>query len=561
MEVVDSISNIRKPKFEIKRKELTEKNVVITPEKSSINNWNYIKKECDNVISDIPVQVGKEFTPNEYQKPIFEFIKRQVDTMNLGGFPENMVCEAGAGCTKTTTMVQSTKFIPSRYNIGFVAFNKDVVEVLKPKVSSNTRVQTFHGAGFGAIRYRFKNVRVNDKKMYMIYQNMYNDFKFIDKRIYDEARESFIRICGFIKNTYTDFDYNENIRGLIEEYDIDIGDCDEEVLFKLVRHGMRLSNQDVMTIDFNDMIYIPILLKLSFFKVNVLFVDETQDLNKSQLLMLGMMIHNKGFIFCVGDRHQAIYGFRGADADAMVKMISELKVKNPLPLYKTYRCGKNIVKLANELVPELISDESNCEGEVRDNISWDEFYKLVKVGDMVLCRNTAPLIKPVFRLLANGIKVSIKGRDISEGLINIIKKIKTKWVVNDISNFYKALEEWLKDELIKAQRKKNESLIQTIEDKYECLMAISDECETVDDIIKKIEILFAEGKSEIIFSTIHRAKGLESDKVFILNPQLIPSKYAKNEKKIQEERNILYVGITRAKSGLYSVGGNINTKF
>ena len=391
--------------------------------------------------------------------------------------------------------------------------------------------------------------------MVSIFQNLMNTmYRKLTQEESGMLMSPFLKLCGLVKNTLLNPD-DDNLSELCDKYNIDTEDTEELGLFEIVREGMRISNSQVNMIDFNDMIYLPIKLGLSFFRSDIVFVDETQDLNNSQLEMLKKMVKESGFIACVGDSNQSIYGFRAAEIDAIQRMTKELNAVT-LPLQTTYRCSKNIVALANELVPELKAYEKNSEGEVKE-ITYDEFYELVKPNDMCLCRNNAPLIKPVFHLLAQGIKVTIKGRDIGDGLVRLVKKLKAF----TIEDFYLKLDKWKSLEEQKAQRKKSDSMIQSIEDKFECLMVISEECQNVNEIISKIEKIFSDNQSEIVFSSIHRSKGLESDRVFILEPQLIPSKHATKVWEIIQERNVLYVAITRAKTNLYLVGGNIDTKF
>ena len=535
---------IRK-KFKI-RKITNVENLVVHDSKS---DNSVIKEEA------LMPKINKKILPSEYQNDVYDFIKIQVIRMKNNEKPDNLIITAGAGCAKTTTLVTSLDYIPIELAVAFLAFNKDIVETLRNRVPSNVRVQTFHSAGFGALRYRFKGIKLDDKKMVSIFQNLMNTmYRKLTQEESGMLMSPFLKLCGLVKNTLLNPD-DDNLSELCDKYNIDTEDTEELGLFEIVREGMRISNSQVNMIDFNDMIYLPIKLGLSFFRSDIVFVDETQDLNNSQLEMLKKMVKESGFIACVGDSNQSIYGFRAAEIDAIQRMTKELNAVT-LPLQTTYRCSKNIVALANELVPELKAYEKNSEGEVKE-ITYDEFYELVKPNDMCLCRNNAPLIKPVFHLLAQGIKVTIKGRDIGDGLVRLVKKLKAF----TIEDFYLKLDKWKSLEEQKAQRKKSDSMIQSIEDKFECLMVISEECQNVNEIISKIEKIFSDNQSEIVFSSIHRSKGLESDRVFILEPQLIPSKHATKVWEIIQERNVLYVAITRAKTNLYLVGGNIDTKF
>lgn len=83
------------------------------------------------------------------------------------------------------------------------------------------------------------------------------------------------------------------------------------------------------------------------------------------------------------------------------------------------------------------------------------------------------------------------------------------------------------------------------------LEEISRGLNTSDELIEKIVSLFSNQKiSGIELSTIHKAKGLESNNVFICCPSLLPSKNAKEDWEIEQERNLEYVAYTRAKENL-----------
>ena len=61
----------------------------------------------------------------------------------------------------------------------------------------------------------------------------------------------------------------------------------------------------------------------------------------------------------------------------------------------------------------------------------------------------------------------------------------------------------------------------------------------------------------MITSTIHKAKGLEKDNIWILRPELMPHPMAKSAADKQQEINLCYVAITRAKKTLNYVGERI----
>jgi len=79
-------------------------------------------------------------------------------------------------------------------------------------------------------------------------------------------------------------------------------------------------------------------------------------------------------------------------------------------------------------------------------------------------------------------------------------------------------------------------------------------CPAIDDILKKIKEFISASDNCVKLSTIHRAKGLEAERVFILNFDELP--YFKPNQKYWEnlqEENLKYVAITRAMRELYLV--------
>jgi superfamily I DNA/RNA helicase len=79
------------------------------------------------------------------------------------------------------------------------------------------------------------------------------------------------------------------------------------------------------------------------------------------------------------------------------------------------------------------------------------------------------------------------------------------------------------------------------------------------DLKATIERMFGNTKpgerpTTIVLSTVHKSKGREWDRVYILGrDQLMPSRYARQDWQVQQELNLIYVAITRAKAELIDV--------
>jgi ATP-dependent exoDNAse (exonuclease V) beta subunit len=95
------------------------------------------------------------------------------------------------------------------------------------------------------------------------------------------------------------------------------------------------------------------------------------------------------------------------------------------------------------------------------------------------------------------------------------------------------------------------SLIMDFIDTIKALEILSEGIIWKGQLIDKIDAIFSENNQDgVCLSTIHKAKGLESDNVYILCPSLMPSKYAKKDWEKQAEENLIYVAFTRAKKTL-----------
>ena len=106
-------------------------------------------------------------------------------------------------------------------------------------------------------------------------------------------------------------------------------------------------------------------------------------------------------------------------------------------------------------------------------------------------------------------------------------------------------------EVDKAMQQDRKQKAIALEDKRDCIAIFVSKANTVGEIIQEIEKVFdGNGKGDIMLSTVHKAKGLEADNVYVLATERIP-----HPKGGIEENNIIYVAITRAKKNLFYCGG------
>ena len=179
----------------------------------------------------------------------------------------------------------------------------------------------------------------------------------------------------------------------------------------------------------------------------------------------------------------------------------------------------------------------------------------IKDGDMVLCRNTAPLMEFYRRAIAEGKKAYFRGEEFGKNLKRIvdcsygstIKEIIFSMKARLISTWDMLTENL---ELDKKETMLNPAVISLL-DSIKTMENLPKTVETRLDMEKFVNDIFSEeGKEGIELSTIHKAKGLEADNVFIICPSLIPSKLAEMDWEKEEEKHLQYVMCTRPKHSL-----------
>jgi superfamily I DNA/RNA helicase len=294
------------------------------------------------------------------------------------------------------------------------------------------------------------------------------------------------------------------------------------------------------TIDFDDQIYMSTLFGGSFTRFSVILVDEAQDLSPLQHHMVRRSLASGGRVISVGDRRQAIYGFRGADSSSMDSLAAMFPGEF-LPLTMSFRCPQTVVLEAQKVAPEIRPWPGADLGTVDTLPKWRPAS--IESRSVVLCRTNAPLLKVAWEILASGRGVSVLGTDIGKGLIRLIDKLSPTSMPT--ISFLSVLDAWAAGEI--AARPNVEA---KISDKVESIRALSGQCATTDDLKSLINRLFSDQTSMITLSSIHKSKGLEWPHVWFLDSWRIPSPFARQPWEREQELNAKYVGITRAQSAL-----------
>jgi len=513
-----------------------------------------------------------DFAPSHYQRAIFDWI------INGKG---NAVVQAAAGAGKTTTLVEAAKLLPSK-RATFVAFNKHITQELQLRLCKKMVCKTIHSIGMSALKSHLGRIILDDNKYTDIAKPYAKEIT--EDLAYEYERElqkwkklhnkenlrkpdpppntgfilgqfkRLVHFCMVTLTSPTDFHQLVEMNNCFHCLDDSLSlSLLQNPLINILRQGEKLaSNQAIITYD--DMLWLPWKWHLKPPLQDYVFVDECQDLSAAQLDLVLKMRARGGRILFVGDENQAIMGFAGALSDSVDQIIKRTKAK-VFPLSICYRCPKNHVQLAQKIVPS-IEPAPNKEDGIIEDISYQDVFKVIKEDDLVISRCTAPVVRLCIELIAKRIPAKVRGRDIGKSLTTIVKEVAAhpefKW-----KYFSKFLEEYRELKIAKLQQRRNsESQIQSLRDRIEGIQICyeSFDCRSAEDLCREIEALFSDQRSLVVLSTVHRAKGLEENRVFILRPDQLPLHWQNQQEwELHQELNLKYVALTRAKSALYFV--------
>ncbi len=457
----------------------------------------------------------------------------------------HLVVQARAGTGKTTTIKVALGVAPERRKL-YAVFNKKNQREAIDKIGNrpDLDILTLHALGFKFIQNFWRGSKPDD----IVEQDR---IVAVCAGIPEDPGSAVERLVGFAKNTFVRLPSIDELAQLADDKGIFSGLEKPEdggwVVSKLAMVAFdamkaALVRDEFSRISFNDMVWLPVAQNWVKPIYDLVCIDEAQDMNAPQLEIATRACTPTGRIIIVGDNRQAIYGFRGAAEDGMGTMQSKLNAA-VLGLTITYRCPKAVVAIANEIVSDYHAAESAPEGIV-DEIGLAEVCKQAVIGNAILSRLNAPLMSICLQLLRNNVSARIEGRDVGRQLVGMVRKLKAR----SVPDFYRKLEVWGEKQKARVHGAKADAKVALIDDQVATLSAVGEGCENVKAIEARITGLFEDSDSStakpaVVLSSVHKAKGLEWDRVFI-----IESTFRKG--KSVEEDNIFYVAVTRAKNTL-----------
>lgn len=302
-------------------------------------------------------------------------------------------------------------------------------------------------------------------------------------------------------------------------------------------------------------------------------VDEYQDIDENQYKLIRLLVPKDGSIFVIGDPNQAIYGFRGGDAKFFNNFTQDYPETQVINLKNNYRSTNSIVDASNQMINcfNIVSkfdkphekitihkaptDKAEAEfiaSTIENLIGGHSFFSIdsqrtdgcecdYSFSDFAILYRTSSQLPPIIEALKRTgmpfVKLSndllCEQKPVME-LINSLNDNEPIFEQIEKSNY--EIDNYILKFLIKiAHKSKN---------KQEFIHEVSmlTEADTLDKRADRITLM-----------TLHASKGLEFKCVFIagLENEILPLYRAKEEKEIEEERRLLYVGMTRAKERLF----------
>jgi superfamily I DNA/RNA helicase len=493
-------------------------------------------------------------TPSPQQEAIFAFPASHSGSLNL-------VARAGTG--KTTTLVELCHRIPYG-RITLAAFNRAIADELQSRLPARPGLtaNTIHGIGLKAWKSVYRRVEVDGNKV----RNIARATWARDSKTANAAET----IIGYMKGAglginapYEDLDEWEKI--------IDHFDLEDEIPSSIKRkvflescvwtYEMSLeccegkgAKGGIPTLDFNDMLLAPLYHRVPFPQVEWAMLDEAQDTSMLRRLIMLAMLKSGGRMVAVGDEFQAIYGFAGADNTAM-ELIKNSLGSHELPLNVTYRCPRAVVELAQQWVPDFTAHESAPAGIVR-TIDHEDFWgeHLNPGTDVILCRVTRPLVGVAIALRNRGIPCVVEGQSAKS-----LTYLANKWGDIPLPRFMDMLAGYAEE--YANEHAEDLAKVARMRDRVGTVMSIAlpmGQGKTTKDLRTQIEFMFREGERDragvLVLCTIHRAKGREWDRVFLLGRNRYqPGWWVTQPWELDQERNLEYVAVTRTKKELVEV--------
>lgn len=544
--------------------------------------------------ADLPLFNPTQMIFSPQQETVFDFVEN-------GTGHAVVIAVAGAG--KTTTLIECFKrIVKKNQSVVFLAFNNKIAKEIEAKVqeaglAKSVKIRTFHSYGMSIWMKANRDCKVEGegpnnagyRKFDRIVEEleaqhgplpyMYRSFV---RKARDLARQA---LFGFEINLMDKeawlalvdhFDLDDEIAEVAEEDGtyLSTDDLQQHVFtainwtVRAIRKGIEIARE---VIDFEDMIYMPLVAQIMVWQQDWVLVDEAQDTNASRRAFVAKILKPTGRTIWVGDPAQAIYGFTGADSKSL-ETIKQRFGAQELSLTVSYRCPQDVVKLAQTWVKHIQAHESAPKGDAGRVIAVEDLlkeglnstYRVAPDGntllkDVILCRNNRPIVELALALIRKRVPCYVEGKDFAGAMIKLVRRWKSVQTIDDL---VERLEKYRDEQVQKAMARGKEQKAENIADQVDTLLSIINDQPrgtTLNALESYIDEMFFDSEKQkrpmLVLSSIHKAKGREWDRVYWYGKTAFqPSKYARKAWQLEQENNLQYVAATRSKNVLVQVG-------
>lgn len=478
-----------------------------------------------------PTQTLKQEIQNNTQKTkdLDEFQQAAVDNPN-----NQLLITAGPGSGKTTVLTRRLAKIISEnihlpQNCLAITFTRKAAQEMKTRLQTilkedakNINIHTFHSLCFSILKEQYEAAGLD------------KDFQVMSKQEKELCTDKSI-----LENTL-DFD-------------------------QLITLTVKLLEEN------------PEIQQLYRKRFKYTSVDEYQDIDENQYKLIRLLVPENGNICVIGDPNQAIYGFRGGDSKFFKNFTQDYKNAQPISLKNNYRSTGNIVDASNQMIESfnIVSmyekpheritihtaptDKSEAEfiaSTIENLIGGHNLFSIdssrtagqeseLSFSDFAILYRTSSQLPPIIEALdRTGMPYVIVSNEplcSKKPVHDLLSRL------TDGKNLIEQLEDLSKEFADKIDNNTMNFLLDTarnFETKTDFIhvISMSTEADTLDKRADRITLM-----------TLHSSKGLEFKCVFIagLEDGILPLYRAKEEKEIEEERRLLYVGMTRAEERLF----------
>lgn len=526
-----------------------------------------IPELSNSQIADYKARFG--FVPSRFQLGIIDWV------INQKG---NGCCNAVAGSGKSSTLRIVAKtlcelgFRPTEIKICVFGKKNSIDLIKKFGPIWRSSISTLHSAAFTLVtqelRVRSEDIDISKYK----YERIAQSLDLIPKRgrkigilrqegIIDDDGD-FLKLIDLVRLNNEE-PTAEIIEAIARHHEINVQK--PQLVAQWIAYCLKIGEEMAISqkkLDFTDQIWLAVkweLHKRPWFKpYKYVLVDECQDLNPLQLQLVLMLAGLIGRILAVGDPRQAIMGFAGADNQSYNNIVWFTRATE-LPLSICYRCPRSHIALVKSIFPYIpIEAAPDAIEGIIHQIESKDIEKLVKHGDIIICRKTAPLVSLCIRLISQGIKATVLGRDVGDFLKKELDQI-AKLPGYSFKFFNDAVAQYREIKLQQYLNLDNEDeLKERLADRLEAIATIyqsQTQATSIESLKYYIDELFSDENSPVTLSTIHKYKGGEGKRLFVHKAGDMPMVW-RNQRdwQLEQEHNLLYVALTRSKSELFIVG-------